>query len=244
MLYPLEIGDKPQLTHKIELKAIEIPIKPQINPMHHFPNLDTNYLNFPFIIDKNAIEYISDTYTKVMFIMRGLSGSGKSTIVSIIKSVYKNVVTCSADDYFYRDDGPYVFDKKSLGPAHESCRQKAKRACQNMVPIVVIDNTNVRRWEIKFYTELASAHGYVSVKVQPKTPWQHNAQELAARNKHGCTQDVLYSKILKFDDIIPSYYGWFPNEQDSKNLDKLSADVFSRMYVKGSTIKRRFSKGT
>ena len=49
-----------------------------------------------------------------MFIMRGLPGSGKSTIVRHIRDKYQpitDVVVCSADDYFLQEDGNYNYDK-------------------------------------------------------------------------------------------------------------------------------------
>lgn len=205
-------------------------------------NLDRNYLNFPFLTDRKTFDYLNETHTKVMFIMRGLSGSGKSSIASMIKSAFKHVVVCSADDFFYKQDGRYVFDETLLGAAHETCQKKAQKACSGQVPIVVIDNTNVRRWELRFYTELANISGYVVILVQPKTPWKWNAEELAARSLHRISVEVLQRKISVFDDVIPIYYGWFPNKTHSKLLTRLCLKSFGECLARFSDFKRELLK--
>ena len=45
--------------------------------------------NFPFLVDSRTIRHVEGS--KVMFIMRGLSGSGKSTIVRLLQEVFVNL---------------------------------------------------------------------------------------------------------------------------------------------------------
>lgn len=149
-------------------------------------------LNFPFLYDPSTKRVIERS--KVLFLMRGLSGSGKSTVVRAITETYPASIVCSADDYFLRD-GVYRFDASLLSSAHSACQSKAKTACNNGVPVVIIDNTHVRRWEMKSYLELASHRNYVVVLVLPKTPWRWNPVELAARNKHGVDVETLQRKV-------------------------------------------------
>ena len=159
--------------------------------------------------------------------MRGLPGSGKSTIVNLIKSSFhpSKLVVCSADDLFTGPDGTYRFNEKLLGVAHTECQQKAKRACEANTPVVVIDNTNVKRWEMKFYLSLGVTYGYVTVLVQPKTPWRMNPDELAVRNSHGVPLEALQRKVKTFDDVMPSYYGWFCSEEKSASLLRTSGQL-------------------
>ena len=75
-----------------------------------FHQVDKSLLNFPFLTDDSTIKHVGES--KVMFIMRGLPGSGKSTIMKLIAEKYKTTVTvCSADDYFLQEDGTYLYDK-------------------------------------------------------------------------------------------------------------------------------------
>jgi predicted kinase len=150
-------------------------------------------MDFPFLCDPYTMRYVQKS--KVMFMMRGLPGSGKSTLVRAITNSYPSHVVCSADDYFIKD-GQYAFDAAGLSDAHSACQDKAKDACNADVGAVVVDNTNVRRWEMKFYLDLASHRDYMVVPVQPKTAWRFIPQELAARNKHGVDVETLARKVI------------------------------------------------
>ncbi|KAK7111636.1 2',3'-cyclic-nucleotide 3'-phosphodiesterase-like [Littorina saxatilis] len=186
-------------------------------------------LDFPFLRDPHTLQVISQS--KVFFIMRGLPGSGKSTLVRAITEAYISSIVCSADDYFFQD-GEYKFDASCLSSAHEACQNRAKAACNECVSPVLVDNTNVRRWEMKFYLELASHRNYVVIPLQPKTPWRWNAVELADRNKHGVDVETLKRKVTQFDDVIPMYYAWFLNEWASKQLS------FIAQYLLGECAQR------
>lgn len=54
---------------------------------------------------------------KIVFIMRGVSGSGKSTIAKEL--AYPEGVIHSTDDYFYNEAGEYKFDPTKLSEYHE-----------------------------------------------------------------------------------------------------------------------------
>lgn len=175
-----------------------------------------------------------------MFIMRGLSGSGKSSIVSVLKSAFHNVTVCSADDYFYAEDGSYNHDVNLLFAAHDECQSKASKACLKQAPVVVIDNTNVRKWEMKFYFQLAATNGYIVVLVEPKTPWKMDPHELANRNSHGVTADVLEKKVSMFEKVIPGYYAWFLNEKTSDYLRQISNEIYTECLTKLKELKADF----
>ena len=161
-----------------------------------------------------------------MFIMRGLPGSGKSTIKSQIVEKYQNAVACSADDYFI-SRGSYQYNPRQVQMAHEQCQAKAKVACQSGANVIVIDNTNLQLWQMKLYTDLAGKFNYVVVVVIPTTWWSFNAAELARRNKHGLTRGNIEDKLRNYQDVLPLYWGWFLNEQDSDMLVKMGKKYFS-----------------
>lgn len=173
-------------------------------------------LDFPFLHDWQTKKLIRRS--KVLFIIRGLPGSGKSTIVKAITNTYCSSMVCSADDYFLQD-GKYNFDAAHLSEAHAACQNKAKDSCNRGMNVVVVDNTNVRRWEMKFYLELAHQRDYIVVLVQPKTPWKWNPVELAARNKHGVDVVTLKRKVnVMFTGLLQSFHSklhkLFPNFQN------------------------------
>ena len=175
--------------------------------------------NFSFLCDKRTIYHIQKG--KIMFIMRGVSGSGKSTLVNLICKIYKDVSVCSADQYFMKH-GEYQFDHRNLSTAHENCSKKATKACLNGVPVIVIDNTNVKRWEMGNYLSLALSNNYAVVIVRPKTSWCNNPEKLAEFNKHGVTADIIRAKLRTFEEITPLYFGWFISEEQSNTLYDLA----------------------
>ena len=60
-----------------------------------------------FLTDPESVQWIKNN--RVIFIMRGLPGSGKSTLVKSITEVFNDQipVICSADHYFIDENGIY-----------------------------------------------------------------------------------------------------------------------------------------
>jgi predicted kinase len=114
---------------------------------------------------------------KEIKIMRGLPGSGKSTYVREILSDYQ---VCSADHYFLDSFGKYHFDPSKISEAHAACFRAALKYTQ-AGERVVIDNTNIRAWEISPYVLLAQSFGY-DVEILQVNAEVHTAH---ARNTHG-----------------------------------------------------------
>jgi len=90
-----------------------------------------------------------------LVILRGVSGSGKSTVAEL----WPSAIVCCADDY-HMVDGEYKFDAKNLGRAHEACREKCEDAMFWKDELIVIANTNTQPKEFAAYEELAQKYGY------------------------------------------------------------------------------------
>jgi predicted kinase len=99
-------------------------------------------------------------YNKVMVILRGIPGCGKSTFGEFLSSATL-AWRCSADTYMVDKAGNYQFDPKKLGYCHEQCRSSAETGCANGNPLVVIENTNTKMDEMKPYLRIAETYGYM-----------------------------------------------------------------------------------
>ena len=174
---------------------------------------------YPFLSDENTISYICQS--NVMFLMRGPPGSGKSTVVRRLKALYPDIIVCSADEFFLTTDGHYQWDRSQLSEAHQACQKKACDAAEERQNIV-IDNTNIRRWEMSHYYRIAAHNGYVVIVVIPQTPWALQPAELAWKNKHGISLKMCQDKVEAFNEIHPFYWAWFLNASDSAKLLKLA----------------------
>lgn len=99
---------------------------------------------------------------KNLYIIRGLPGSGKSTIA---KSLGKPWQIFEADQFFMKN-GKYEFDSSKLKNAHDWCKRKVQYWMHPSLlrPLffrnIVISNTFTQEWEMRFYQIIAKKYGY------------------------------------------------------------------------------------
>jgi|AntRauTorcE11897_2_1112592.scaffolds.fasta_scaffold82925_2 predicted kinase len=92
---------------------------------------------------------------KTLYILRGLPGSGKTTLANIIAELY-NV---AADDYFDLYNGG-EFNPNYLADAHKWCFNTVGLWMGMEAPKIAVHNTFTREWEFEEYLRLAKTHGY------------------------------------------------------------------------------------
>lgn len=136
-----------------------------------------------------------------VLILRGVSGSGKSTVAREHAAeqilLGGKAVICSADDYFIRL-GSYKFDPRLLPEAHAWCRGKAIGALEAEVDLVIIDNTNLCKWEYEPYEKMASDYG-AECQILVVGQFDEKAIELyASRNLHGVPVEKIKQMAAKF----------------------------------------------
>lgn len=105
---------------------------------------------------------------KVLIILRGIPGAGKSTFANLIWSKY---VICEADKYFYDEEGNYNFDATKLGEAHQWCQWQVEQMMKDnevnkqYYPEIVVSNTSTTEKELEPYLKLADKYGYNVVSL-------------------------------------------------------------------------------
>ncbi|XP_067451272.1 NEDD4-binding protein 2-like 2 [Thunnus thynnus] len=147
-------------------------------------------------------------FSSVLILMRGLPGSGKSTMARELLSTGPSGLILSTDDYFAHKDG-YHYEPGLLGEAHEWNQRRAKDAMHDGRTPVIIDNTNIQAWEMKPYIKLALERGYRVDFCEPDTNWKFDPYELEKRNKHGVPQEKIAQMLDRFSfpisiDIVMS----------------------------------------
>lgn len=115
---------------------------------------------------------------KILVLMRGLPGEGKSTVC---KELCLEV--CSADLYFETQEG-YKFDINKLERAHSFCYNRARELASQGVSFIV-DNTNTTWKECKRYVELGVEFGYCVIPLEP----HRDIPNVCGRNVHGVPQE-------------------------------------------------------
>lgn len=95
---------------------------------------------------------------KEVLIIRGASGSGKSTFAKLLTKIAGRGIICEADEFFTVTGKDFHYSL--LNEAHEYCRNKFQQAIKDNIEIIIVSNTSTRESETKFYIDLAKEKGY------------------------------------------------------------------------------------
>ena len=151
-----------------------------------------------------------------VIVLRGVSGSGKSTIAQRIfdaaaaKGEEQHAAIVSADQYFIDADGVYRFDPSMLGEAHGECLRTFTDLLTTLdesikEAVIIVDNTNTTTVECAPYMALASAYGWrasmVTIDIDPR--------KAALRNVHGVSEETVDAQFtrIKYDDAkLPPFW--------------------------------------
>lgn len=129
---------------------------------------------------------IRDAGDRLVVILRGLPGSGKSTAARRLFGANRgSPVVCSADDFFVDSSGNYNFDATKLSEAHDECFRKFRDALRRGAPYVVVDNTNTTWREYERYIVGGRSAGYPVRVVQIDCPDKKTVRVFQERNAHG-----------------------------------------------------------
>ena len=110
---------------------------------------------------------------KELFLLRGLPGSGKSTLGKMLVGD-KDYCHKEADMYFVDSDGNYNFKPSEIKNAHKWCKEEIEFAMKYEHSPVVVSNTFTQEWEMEDYYKLAETYGY-------------RVHSLIVENRHGGT---------------------------------------------------------
>lgn len=131
-----------------------------------------------------------------VIILRGVSGSGKSTYT---RKHHPAALVCSADDFFIGEDGVYRFDGTRIKDAHKWCMRKFVDAVVVEYLEIVVDNTHTTKWELAPYLAVAEAHDYEVEIVWCRCP----VEIAAARNAHGVPAKQVAAMERRFEAPLP-----------------------------------------
>jgi len=149
--------------------------------------------------------------SKYAIIMRGIPGSGKSTVAKMIAEGcfpgqfsstdvdegqwFSDYVIHSTDD-LCMVDGEYQFDIELAGERHAQNLENFKWSMEDGIECVICDNTNVKFSQYSPYIRAAESAGYRVVLVEMPHPAPILA---AARNAHGVPLETINQMILDWE---------------------------------------------
>lgn len=115
---------------------------------------------------------------KTLIIVRGASGSAKSTLARELAPE----ANFAADDYFEDEEGNYNFNPAEIGAAHQQCQARTVEAMERGEDRIAVHNTFSKAWEAAFYFEAAEEHGYNVFVVECQNDFG---------NVHGVPESVI-----------------------------------------------------
>jgi predicted kinase len=148
---------------------------------------------------------------KEVIILRGIPGSGKSTLIKELeKQKNKSGIVCSADDFWYYGKEKvienYKYNFKISFKAHKYCLSKFEKAIGDEESLIFVDNTNINKKDFKKYIDLAIQGGY-TVTLHSITGF--NPEDSFKLNVHNVPLEVCekmfnnYSEFNRVDDSSP-----------------------------------------
>lgn len=123
---------------------------------------------------------------KVLYIVRGIPGSGKSTFAKTLGGIHFEA------DMFFIKDGEYKFDGSKIKLAHNWCMIQTQKAMVDDEPKIVVSNTFTQEWEMETYFKLAEENGYKVFTIIIEN--RHGNT-----NQHGVPEDKIEQMKNRFE---------------------------------------------
>jgi len=124
---------------------------------------------------------------KVLYIVRGVPGSGKSTFAKSLGGTHFET------DKFFMVEGEYKFDGTKIKEAHKWCQDSVNTAMllnhtSGLNSVIVVSNTFTQEWEMEPYFQMANYFDYKVFSIVVEN--RHGGI-----NQHGVPEDKI--QIMK-----------------------------------------------
>lgn len=130
-----------------------------------------------------------------LIMLRGLPGSGKTTLAKQLSENGKYPV-CAIDDFFTdHETGVYKFEFENNHLAYKACEEKVKHYMQAGSEKIFLDNAFTLEWEMEPYFKLAATFGY---RVHVLTVENRHG----GKNVHGISEDQLQRMAAKYKILL------------------------------------------
>ncbi|XP_076609604.1 2',3'-cyclic-nucleotide 3'-phosphodiesterase [Chaetodon auriga] len=147
--------------------------------------------------------------SRILVVLRGLPGSGKSFLARAIADAYKEhcSVIC-ADDHGVKPESPEssVEGYKALDEAVVACCSAGSASSL----LIVVDDTNHTQDRLARLGEIAEQQHLVALFMEPRTEWSRDVAQLAKKTKRGLEGAQLEAMRGPLEEMsLPLYFGWF-----------------------------------
>ena len=168
--------------------------------------------------------------SRILYLMRGISGTGKSTLARKMAKELGGVIF-STDDYLegktkeeYEDNIRAAMAANKMHWFHRQNLERVVKAMEGGISPIFVDNTNVKKSHMQPYVEAAYIHNYEVKFAQPEqmdklvellrdkiknlSRLQFAALKMGDRNIHGVPNQVIFKQLMqwhmdpKVDDFL------------------------------------------
>lgn len=127
---------------------------------------------------------------RILYLIRGLSRSGKSTLARILAPSYN----FASDEFFETPGGGYEFDPDKLGDAHTQCELRVTAAMTTGAYCIAVHNTFSEKWEAEYYLRIAEKYGYTIFVIE--------CQNNFPGNSHNVPQEVTEKMLRRWQKSL------------------------------------------
>lgn len=128
--------------------------------------------------------------TQKLILIRGASGSGKTTKANELLQNDPDLKHFEADMFFIKN-GEYKFDFTKLKDAHFWCQNSVRESLNNGHSVIV-SNTFTKRWEVQPYLDMANEFEIPVEIIRMTGEYQ---------NVHGCPEDKVKKMREGYEEI-------------------------------------------
>lgn len=121
----------------------------------------------------------------MLYIIRGIPGSGKTTLAETMYHYGMADYHVEADQFMVDVNGQYKFDPSRLKECHQKCQDTVRKILERDMTVVV-SNTFTRKWEMEPYLEMTDKITVIVCQGQ-------------YQNTHGVPDEVVERMKQRFE---------------------------------------------
>lgn len=164
-------------------------------------------LSFAFLEREQTKDTLQTS--RILFVLRGLPGSGKSFLARAIADAYKDHCSVvSADDHGVKPENP-----ESSAEGYKALDEAVVARCSagtSVSVLIVVDDTNHTQDRLARLGEIAEQQHLVAVFLEPRTEWSRDVTLLIKKTKRGLEATQLEAMRGPLEEMsLPLYFGWF-----------------------------------